>query len=490
MVWPEKTQESCRTKTRDLLIFLRGILLLILTVGVGCSPISSHYVQVEQTLAQGNPEAADALVENRMDKYGKTSRVLYAMDRGMLLHLSGRYQKSTEFLGNAERMIESLYTRRVGSQTTALLINDNVLPYEGDYFEQVLIHVIMALNYTYQGLFDDALVEARKIDHKLNVLSDRAASTDAYTQDAFARYLTGLLFESRGDLNDAFVAYQLAYQAFQAYHEAYGTPIPAMLEKDLLRLSGALNFEKKFEKYQRDFPDTTWQSIDELQGLGELVVISFHGRAPKKAAKYIDIPFSLDALTMLLATHDLKSSKKERFVKNVLYGLTGHVFSVAVPKLVSQPSKVAYTEISLIGDEGTETARTVLMEDVTEIAKQDLKDHLVRESARAVVRAALKFSLAKATEQGVTQATDNEDLGRLVGFMAKLAGSAAEQVDTRSWRTLPDEIQLARVRIRPGIYELHVRHMGWNGKILDEKILPSVAIVAGELKILSHWTVL
>lgn len=490
MVWAEETQESRRTKARDLLTSLRLIPLLILAVGVSCSPIQSHYVQVDQILAQGNPEAADALVEKHKDAYGKKSRVLYAMDRGMLLHLSGRYQESTAFLENAERMIEDLYTRRIGLETAALLINDNVLPYEGEHFEQVLIHVIMALNYAYQGLFDDALVEARKIDHKLNVLSDRAENTYAYTQDAFARYLTGLLFESRGELNDAFVAYRLAYKAFQAYHDAYGTPIPSLLGKDLLRLSVALNLEEEFEEYQQDFPDTTWQSLDEVQDLGELVVISFHGRAPKKANEFIDIPFSMQALTMVLATRDLKSSKKGRVAQNILYGLTGNVFSIALPKFVPQPSKVSHTEISLIGGGTTETVRTVLMEDVTAIAKQDLKDRLVRESARAVARAALKFAFAKAAERGVAQATDNKDLGRLVGFIARLAGSITEQVDTRSWRTLPAEIQLARVRVPPGTYELHVRHVGRNGRVLDEQTLPSVEIVAGELKILSHRTVL
>ncbi len=220
------------------------------------------------------------------------------------------------------------------------------------------------------------------------------------------------------------------------------------------------------------------------------MLISFHGRAPKKANEFIDIPFSMQALTMVLATHNLKSSKKGRIAQNILFGLTGDVFSVALPKFVPQPSKVSYTEIVLIGGGTTETARTILMEDVTEIARQDLKDRLVWESARAVARAALKFAFAKAAERGVTQATENEDLGRLVGFITKLAGSVTEQADTRSWRTLPDEIQLARVRVPPGIYELHVRHVGRNGRVLDEKTLPSVEILAGKLKILSHRTVL
>ncbi|MBQ26568.1 MAG: hypothetical protein CMH81_00270 [Nitrospiraceae bacterium] len=491
MVWAEETQESCRTKARNFLtIASLGIPLLIFAMGVSCSSIQSHYVQVDQALAKGKPEVADALVEKHKDEYGKENQVLYAMDRGMLLHLSGRYQESTMFFERAEHMIKDLYTRRISSEAVALLINDNILPYEGEHFEQVLIHVIMALNYTYQGLFDDALVEARKIDHILNVLSDRAENTYAYTQDAFARYLTGLLFESRGELEDAFVAYRLAYEAFQLHHAVYGTSIPSLLGEDLLRLSVALNLEEEFEKYQQDFPDATWQSPDEVQEFGELVVISFHGRAPKKTGEFIDLPFSMRALGMIFATRDLKSSKNGRVAQNILYGLTGNVFSVALPKFDSQPSKVNHTEISLIGGGKTKTVRTVLMEDVTEIAKQDLDDRLVWESSRAVARAALKFALVKAAEREVAQATDKKDLGRLVGFIATLAGSITEQVDIRSWRTLPDEIQLARVRVQPGTYELHVRHVGRNGKVLDEKAFPSVEIAIGELKVLSHRTVL
>ena len=215
---------------------------------------------------------------------------------------------------------------------------------------------------------------ARKIDHKLNVLSDRVDNTYAKTQDAFARYLTGLLFESQGELGDAFVAYRLAYDAFRAYRDVYGTPVPSLLGPDLLRLSVALHQDDAFEEYQRAFPDTPWQSVDEISTLGELVVASFHGRAPFKTNVFIDIPFSLDALAMVLATRDLQWSAEGRIAQNILHGLTGRVFSVALPAFVPQPSDISHAEISLVGSDGTtDTVRTVLMEDVTAIATQGLE---------------------------------------------------------------------------------------------------------------------
>ena len=66
------------------------------------------------------------------------------------------------------------------------------------------------------GQWQDALVEARRIDHRLNVLSDRTKEKAAYRDDGFARYLSGILYESAGDVNNAFIAYRKAYETFEA----------------------------------------------------------------------------------------------------------------------------------------------------------------------------------------------------------------------------------------------------------------------------------
>jgi len=86
-----------------------------------------------------------------------------------------------------------------------MLSNDLTLPYEGEDFETVLINVVAALNYVLLNQWDDALVEARKVDHKLNVINDRYDKKNVYKEDAFARYLSGILYEGKGELNDAFI---------------------------------------------------------------------------------------------------------------------------------------------------------------------------------------------------------------------------------------------------------------------------------------------
>ena len=180
----------------------------------GCGPSVNRYLLIEQSLVAGDPQQAAAIVEQTEKEYGAKGRLLYEMDRGMVLQLAGRYQQSSAALEQAEEEVERLYTRTIRSETAAFLTNDNALPYEGDAYEHVMINVIKALNYAAQGQLQEALVEARRIDHRLNVLSDRVTDADRYRNDGFARYVSGILYEATGDLNNAFIAYRNAYEAY------------------------------------------------------------------------------------------------------------------------------------------------------------------------------------------------------------------------------------------------------------------------------------
>ena len=90
-------------------------------------------------------------------EYGPRNRLLYNMDRGMTLHLAGDYVQSNSLLEQAALEVERLYTRTVRTETAAFLTNDNLLHYEGDPYEHVMINVIKALNYAAMGQLMDAV---------------------------------------------------------------------------------------------------------------------------------------------------------------------------------------------------------------------------------------------------------------------------------------------------------------------------------------------
>lgn len=420
-------------------------------------------------------------------EYGQRNRLLYSMDRGMTLHLAGDYAQSNNLLEQAAVEVERLYTRSIRTETAAFLTNDNMLPFEGDPYEHVMINVVKALNYAAMGQLTEAVVEARQIDHRLNVLSDSAKDKDGYREDAFARYLTGVLYESTGDLNNAFIAYRKAYEIYEATKGWSRTPMPPMLRADLLRTTDALHMTTEFEEYRRQFPETHWVSRGEQPNLAQVVVIGYNGRAPRREETFLDIPISLGALQLVLLNRGVvhASNRQERRVADsVLYGLNGRVVRVALPRLVAQKTQVMRESVSLVPKEGAPiSATSELAYNGTALAERALSDRMPGITTKALARAAVKFAAAEAATRGSQHAVNKGDaqwVGLLVGVLTHGLAVASEAADTRSWRTLPDEIQISRLWVPPGEYESRIQAVMRSGGAIPSGTARPLILRAGE----------
>ena len=456
----------------------------------GCGPSVNRYLLIEASLRAHDPKGADAIVQRSEKEYGEKSRLLYGMDRGMTLQLAGDYQQSNAILEQAEEELDRLYTRKIRTETLAFTTNDTALPYEGDPYEQVLINVLKALNYAVLGQWQDALVEARRIDHRLNVLSDRTKEKNAYRDDGLARYLSGILYESTGDVNNAFIAYRKAYENFEATRAWSHTAVPSQLREDLLRTAEALHFNQELAEYQSVFPDTRWKTSQALQQLAQVVVISYNGRAPRKEDLFLDLPISLDALQLVLLNRGFSQSNRHsnRAVDTALYGLNGRVVRVALPRLVPQKTHVPVDRVSLIPDNGMRvTLNTELVHNVTALADKALSERMAGVTVKALARAATKFALAEGATRGAQQAAGKDAapwVGLLVGLLTKGMAVASEEADKRSWQTLPDEIHLARVWVPPGRYQVQNRLVGESQDPLNAEAMRTLSLGPGETAVL------
>jgi hypothetical protein len=470
--------------TQSLFAVLAFVLL------AGCGPSVNRYLLIDASLRAHDPKGADAIVQQAEKEYGEKSRVLYGMDRGMTLQLASDYQQSNIVLEQAEEELDRLYTRRIRTETLAFMTNDTALPYEGDPYEQVLINVLKALNYAVLGQWQDALVEARRIDHRLNVLSDRTKEKDAYREDGFARYLSGILYEINGDVNNAFIAYRNAYETFEATRAWSQTAVPTQLREDLLRTAEALHFTQELAEYRRLFPDTKWETSQSLQPLAQVVVISYNGRAPRKEDQFLDLPISLNALQLVLLNRGIMQPNRQsnRGVDTVLYGLNGRVVRVALPRLVPQKTQVSVDTVNLIQEEnGTRvTLSTELVHNVTSMADKALSERMAGITVKALSRAAAKFATAEAITRGSQQLAGKDAgpwVGLLVGLLTKGFAVASEEADKRSWQTLPDEIHLARVWIPPGRYQVQ-SSAGGSLDPLKPEVIRTLFLEPGETAVL------
>ena len=429
---------------------------------VGCSGPMAHYADIEQSLLAGQPAQAVEVMQAAKNKYGKKSQLLYLMDYGMVLHLAGKYSESNAVLEDAHLLIEDLYTRRIRDEASAMLVNEARQPYEGAPHEHVMVNVIKALNYALQQQWSEALVEARRIDHRLNVLSDKVEDKDSYQEDPFARYIVGLLYDITGDLNNAYVGYRKAEQVYEQGQAWTRVALPDVLKGDLIRTANRLGLHEDVSRYQKKYPNIATTSLSSgHRDRAQLVVVTYQGKGPKKEDLFIDVPVSLDALQLVaLAKPGFRgSNRRTRGGEALLYGIHGRIARIALPRFSLNKKPWIQNTIRLTSPQTTMMVQSQRMYDVNAVAEKTLADDYDGLVLRAVARTAMKMAAAEGIRIGARAAggRKNRDwIGPLVGGLARVVALATEEADVRSWRTLPGEIQLARMWVEPGNYSVGI----------------------------------
>lgn len=451
--------ERNRLRSLSLILFSATVLLLV----SGCAS-TSHYLKIEKSLKADDNSKALEILEEEKNSYGDRNEALFCMDKGILLHLTGQYDESNKVLTRGEERIEELYTKSVTGEVGAMLTNDLTLPYEGEDFEKVMVNLLMALNYAGKGNTEDALVEIRKIDSKLHMFNSKYEDKkNLYDADAFARYLGGILYESNGDLNDAFISYRNAYEVFLAYKQHYGTGIPDSVVSDLLRTSEALNMTEEYNFYLDRHKGARWISHDELKEKGEVIVVIMQGFAPKKEEYVIKIE---------VPKHK-NSDKVEDFTDRVYVKL-------AFPKFVPRPTDLKYSKINVL--QTNQEFNAFMVEDITAIAKQNLEDRILRIYAKTVARVAAKVAMSETAKYQARRFSEQiSPLGVVAVDLATMAYSEiSEQADVRSWELLPAEIFLARIPLEPGNYDLKIDFHSQSGGIEGTKYIRDIKVEKGK----------
>ena len=211
-----------------------------------------------------------------------------------------------------------------------------------------MINVVKALNYAAMGATGGSpSSKARQIDHRLNVLADSAKRKDGYREDAFARYLTGVLYESTGDMNNAFIAYRRPMTFMEATKGWSRTPMPPMLRADLLRTAEALHLTTEFEEYRHQFPETRWVSRSDQPNLAQVVVISYNAARRARKRRFSISRSAWSALQLVLLNRGSCMRRIDRSVvrRTVCCTVSTAVScGVACPSWMPQKTQVAQSQ--------------------------------------------------------------------------------------------------------------------------------------------------
>lgn len=408
----------------------------------GCATYSESFRPLEKEIIAQHPEKALKILEKSQPS--GNDRLLYFLDKAMFLRMMGKFEESNQSLNEAKKYIEKFSPTSITEETAAFFVNDSTRAFIGVPFEQVLVHFYAALNYLEMGEIDSARVESQQVDIKLRTLS-QSDRNPILIADPFARYLTGIIYEDLSEWSNALIAYRTAYKAYKAHQKKYALSIPQYLKHDLIRLSDYEGQRDERDKYIKEFKITKWQKQQSLKKQGEVILIMNNGLAP---------------------------IKRQRTVAHA--AIKGQVVRVSLPFYQKRKNGFSHARISV----GKKSANSTEVKDINAIADKTLATFMPGITARAIARAVAKHNVADKVG----------DQNALAGLAMMITNYATEVADTRSWLTLPGELHLARLPLKPGKYDINLELRGAGNNILHTYQYKDVQVKRGTKTYLNyHW---
>lgn len=411
------------------------------TTGCQSTFYASTYSFNEQYELRNYDLALSKLDNTKLLKKKKRNQVLYYLNHATLSQLMGDYETSIKYFNLADQYIS---THNGPSATDVLftaVANSMKTDYRPETFEQIMLHYYQAINYISIDNYEDAMVECRKMNETLQKLDDyKKDNGKHYTHDAFGHYIMGILYETTGDNNNAYIAYKNALDVYEGdYMTLYGTETPNALKIATARTAYKTGFTQEAKKIENKYHVSGEVHKDK----GHLVVFIEDGNSPIKKENLITFLKSGSSASLSFTSEDGSitvpiffpiSPSDNQSLKDI------NTLTIALPKYEERPSRITPLVYQIDG----KTQMAVTVENINRIASQSLKDRYWKELGVALVRAGVKQAVSK------TVSKKNE----YVGLAIAITQSITEKADTRNWQTLPAQVKIIDMELDEGNHSL------------------------------------
>ncbi len=392
----------------------------------GCSAFRSYDSELQETnqhLSAGNVDAALALLEKNNRSADKD--LLYYFEKGELLRSKGDLKGSQDAWRTADGVVYNweesvkLDTEKYLSQFGSYLVNDKVRRYEGYDYEKVMLTTQMALNLLAENDFDGARTEIKKTHEREAVIAElRDKEYLKREQEA----------EKEGVRTE--------------YKDLQGYPVASLDAPEVVNLKNS--YQSAFSHYLSGYV---------YEALGE------QGLAAPGYRKAAELRPNTPLLERALLDLDKRGAKaKDSDVLIVVQsGLAPARDSVRIPLPLPISGNLVITPLSfpVIKDDTSTThfSEIFLNDKALGLTALNSTSAMSRRALRDDMPGIILRTTVRAITRGVAQKQLN-DANPLAGLAVGIASAIVEGADTRTWRTLPDDTLVARVRLAKGEHHL------------------------------------
>ena len=448
------------------------LLSFLILLTASCAYIQTqvgHYKDIEEDFSSRFYGRAAERIEKAAEegKYEGKDKVLYFMDMGIALHFAGRYKESNEYLNRAEFAIEENFTKSISTIAVSFLLNDNALDYSGEDYEDIFTNIIKTLNYIHLRNQEDAMVEVRRINLKLNRLRDKYSNMaeqlgnseklkEDETEVSFNPGETNL----RHSITGSYLS-MLGYRTMGKWNDA---------EIDRKRLNEASS--GRLEGFSKEVLSVASDSMIPVY------TMCFTGKSPVKVQSTLLLDYDPD----LNMARIMLPGDKDQEINSFRYkGDTELHLKFAVPTIVKRKTRIHSIRTVI---DGKAYGRMYLLEDLGNIAEETFKVKkpliYLRAALRTLIKAAIDSKTKEKIDKKYEEKSDEEDEGGelekrgknkfmagLLKFAVDAVTDVTENADLRCWRTMPGKVYGGKIDLTPGEYEIVFEYLDRHGNVID-----------------------
>lgn len=437
----------------------------------------------------------------------KNERLLTLMEKGMIWHAKGDYEKSSLFLDEARALSNELYTTSISKKAEKTLLNDTYDVFYGEIYERSLLHFYLSLNailnYQKTKKRDDlfkARAEVLAWDSFLNSVKEDRLGRSVYKNDLLLKIYGAKIHEMIGTREDRNIALQLykdakdvllknynTYPSFNQHYKDFKKDFEKLAKLSLDEVKKKYIVESELQKNLKDFiddnisrlsrPEKKNKTMKEIKTPVTLVLekgliaekvadksfysLDFLAKEPLIAL------FAADVLGLLPSPNSYNPGGAYVGIVVASAALQNIGIGFELPKVINTdvPKKLSLVVLDKDNKE-------VLVKEVSLINPMgDIAEEAVFESSawtytRTGFRLATKHGTAIAASFATYKALgggrkENDFLARNAAVLQYIGAARAieesEKADTRYWSTLPNEIRIVDLELNPGLYQLEIR---------------------------------
>jgi len=412
---------------------VRLVLGLLLISGVGgCSTYRKQNKIIGYWKA-GDLVAAEKEANKLAEKKDEgRDEVIWRLEQGTVLRSTGNYQESNLAFSEAEERMDKYAAEakvRIGNEAGALLSNQANLPYEGRFYDRIMLNTYKALNFLQLDHPEGARVELIRAYFRQQDAVEANRKRIADAQEEVEQSDNRRAIQQAENSPSVQAGLEDVYsnlKGFEAYAD-YVNPFTVFLDglffsvraTDLSDLERA---NKSLERLKAFMPHSAYLAADlaavqerfKGESLTSTTYVVFEtGCAPMRDQTRIDIPILVADLSYVGA---------------------------AFPKLEFQSDYVKHLVVLANGIPLT-TDTIASMDSVIGLAfKNELPTVITKTIASTVTKALASYAINSAARQGGS----GDYAGLAARLITALYQAAVNIADLRTWTTLPKEFQYCR----------------------------------------------